>query len=68
MLDTLGMGPNHPDFLLWGTAYVILKWTVGLWSVRRIKAHILDRGHSHLSQGTRQILRRGPEAETPRAA
>ena len=32
----LMMPPPDPGFMLWGSAYVILKWTVGLWAVRRV--------------------------------
>ena len=24
-------------FMVWGSAYVVLKWTVGLWTIRRVK-------------------------------
>jgi hypothetical protein len=27
---------TSPEFLFWGTVYVIMKWTVGLWAVRRV--------------------------------
>ena len=27
-----------PTFLAWGSAYVVLKWTMGLWAVRRVRA------------------------------
>jgi len=38
------------QFMLWGTAYVILKWTVGVWAFRQAKAYVtrhddLDLGH-----------------------
>ena len=26
-----------PQFLIWGIAYLILKWTLGLWVVRRVR-------------------------------
>jgi len=29
---------TDPQFLLWGTAYMVLKWTVGLWTFRRVRA------------------------------
>jgi len=29
---------TNPYLLLWGIAYVILKWTVGLWTFRRLRA------------------------------
>ena len=31
------MPPPDPAFLLWGSTYVVLKWTVGLWLVRRAR-------------------------------
>jgi hypothetical protein len=34
------MLPPDTQFMIWGTGYVILKWTVGLWAVRRVKARI----------------------------
>ena len=27
-----------PRFLLWGTVYVALKWTIGLWTFRHLRA------------------------------
>ena len=35
--------PVDVQFMLWGSAYVILKWTVGLWAVRHVKARIAER-------------------------
>jgi hypothetical protein len=34
-----------PDtqFMLWGSAYVILKWTVGVWAFRQARAYIAGR-------------------------
>ena len=34
-----------PDsqFILWGMTYVIVKWTVGAWAVRRVKAALAER-------------------------
>ena len=26
--------------MLWGSMYVLLKWTVGLWAFRRAKAYV----------------------------
>ena len=37
------MYPTDVQFMLWGSAYVILKWTVGLWAVRRVKAYVAAR-------------------------
>jgi hypothetical protein len=34
------------QFLIWGTAYVVLKWTVGLWTFRRVKAYVAARRQS----------------------
>lgn len=31
------MTPPDPTVLLWGSAYVILKWTVGLWALRKVR-------------------------------
>jgi hypothetical protein len=28
------------QFMLWGSAYVILKWTVGVWVFRHAKAYV----------------------------
>jgi len=30
-------------FMVWGTAYVVLKWTVELWTLRRVKVGFSDR-------------------------
>jgi hypothetical protein len=30
-------------FIFWGSAYVIVKWTVGLWAFRRVTASSLGR-------------------------
>jgi hypothetical protein len=30
------MDVTDPQFLLWASAYVLVKWTLGLWTVRRI--------------------------------
>jgi hypothetical protein len=35
--------PVDTTFMIWGSAYVILKWTVGLWAVRRVKAYVTAR-------------------------
>jgi hypothetical protein len=35
--------PVDVGFLLWGSAYVILKWTVGLWALRRVKTGLFNR-------------------------
>jgi hypothetical protein len=35
-------GPNV-TVSVWGTAYVILKWTVGLWAYRRARAFLTTR-------------------------
>ena len=29
--------------MLWGSAYVIAKWTVGVWAIRRIRASVAAR-------------------------
>jgi len=37
---------THPvdfGFMAWGSAYVILKWTVGLWTLRRVKIGLINR-------------------------
>jgi len=28
------------QFMLWGSAYVLLKWTVGVWVFRQAKAYV----------------------------
>jgi hypothetical protein len=38
--------PVDTTFMLWGSAYVILKWTVGLWAVRRVKAYVSGRARA----------------------
>jgi hypothetical protein len=38
------MQPPDPSFMLWGSAYVVLKWTVGVWAVRRVAASDLGPG------------------------
>ena len=30
-------------FMVWGSAYVVLKWTVGLWTLRRVKVGFINR-------------------------
>jgi hypothetical protein len=30
--------PPDPLFLIWGSAYVLLKWTLGAWAIRRVRA------------------------------
>jgi hypothetical protein len=37
------MPPVDTTFMLWGSVYVLLKWTVGLWAVRRVKAYVQQR-------------------------
>ena len=32
------MQPPDPLFMLVGSTYVVLKWTAGLWAVRRVAA------------------------------
>jgi hypothetical protein len=32
--------PVDTTFILWASAYVILKWTAGVWAVRRVKAYV----------------------------
>jgi hypothetical protein len=32
------MDITSPQYMLWASVYVILKWTVGLWTVRRVAA------------------------------
>ena len=39
------MSPNELQVMMWGSAYVILKWTVGLWAVRRVKSYLANRPH-----------------------
>jgi len=29
-----------PVLMLWASVYVMLKWTVGLWALRRVKASL----------------------------
>ena len=31
------MSSLDPDFLVWALAYVALKWTVGVWTIRRVR-------------------------------
>jgi hypothetical protein len=35
-----------PQFIFWGTTYVIVKWTIGAWAVRRVKAALAARTSS----------------------
>jgi hypothetical protein len=37
------MDITSPQYMLWASVYVILKWTVGLWTVRRVAAWIRAR-------------------------
>lgn len=37
LLWTVKMSAPDPTFLFWGSVYVVLKWTVGLWAVRRAR-------------------------------
>ena len=39
----LDMSGVDTAFLVWGSAYVVLKWTVGLWALRRVKAYLSRR-------------------------
>lgn len=34
---------SQTDFMLWGTVYVVAKWTVGLWAFRRVKVYFAQR-------------------------
>ena len=36
------------QFMLWGSAYVILKWTVGVWAFRQAKAYLTRQSASEL--------------------
>lgn len=47
------MPPPDVTFMLWASAYVILKWTAGLWLVRKLHA-----SHVVLTAMTRVRLRR----------
>jgi len=29
---------TDPSFLMWASAYVVVKWTVGVWLFRRVRA------------------------------
>jgi len=40
---TLPMMAPDVTFMLLGTAYVVFKWTVGLWAFRRAKAYVATR-------------------------
>jgi hypothetical protein len=47
------MAPPDPFFMIWASAYVVLKWTVGLWAVRRVASAdigpgLRDGGHVRL--------------------
>ena len=35
--------PVDFGFMVWGSAYVVLKWTVGLWTIRRVKIGLSNR-------------------------
>lgn len=35
--------PVDFGFMVWGSAYVVFKWTVGLWTIRRLKIGLMDR-------------------------
>jgi hypothetical protein len=37
---------QQTNFILWGSAYVLLKWTVGVWALRRAKAYFANRRHA----------------------
>ena len=41
--DTRTMDVTDPQFLLWASAYVLVKWTLGLWTVRRIAVWLRTR-------------------------
>jgi hypothetical protein len=32
-----------PAFMLWASMYVALKWTIGVWAFRRVKAYVVNR-------------------------
>ena len=34
---------QQTDFMLWGSLYVLAKWTIGLWIFRRTKAYLTAR-------------------------
>lgn len=34
---------SQTDFMLWGTVYVVAKWTVGFWAFRRVKVYVAQR-------------------------
>ena len=36
------------QLMLWGSAYVILKWTVGVWAFRQVKAFLARHSESAL--------------------
>ena len=36
------------QFMLWGSAYVLLKWTVGVWAFRQVKAYVTRQSASDL--------------------
>jgi hypothetical protein len=35
--------PIDIQFMLWGSAYVLVKWTVGIWAIRRVKLSLTAR-------------------------
>ena len=39
------------QFMLWGSAYVLLKWTVGVWVFRQAKAYMARQGESEIESG-----------------
>jgi hypothetical protein len=36
------------QFMLWGSAYVLLKWTVGMWVFRQAKAYVTRQAEPEL--------------------
>ena len=43
ILSVMLMGFDQTQFMLWGSLYVFLKWTIGLWALRRAKEHLAQR-------------------------
>jgi len=43
------------QFVLWGSAYVILKWTVGVWAFRQAKAYLTR--HTREPYGLADVIR-----------
>ena len=62
------------QFLIWGTTYVVLKWTVGLWTYRRVRAYVAARRQLTAESGVGSLysygnllMLAGPSVHVPSA-